>query len=130
VAKRVAARAKSNPTAVLPPTLVFKSTVDAIVSTDAVVDKLLGILRPRRHELVLFDINRLAAKSTMLIADPGPLTDRLMEDKTLPFAVTLVANESPESTAVVARYKPTFSAAASKSQPLDLERPPASRPSM
>jgi hypothetical protein len=66
----------------------------------------------------------------MLIADPGPLTDRLMEDKTLPFAVTLVANESPESTAVVARYKPTSSAAASKSQPLDLERPPASRPSM
>jgi alpha-beta hydrolase superfamily lysophospholipase len=100
VARRIAARARSAPGEILPPTLVFKSTVDATVSTDAVVDRLLKHLKPQRHELVLFDINRVAAKSTLLISDSAQLTARLMADKSLPFIVTLVTNENSESTAV------------------------------
>jgi len=123
VARRVAARAQSNPTEFLPPTLVFKSTVDATVSTDAVVDRLLALLAPNRHELVLFDINRFAVKSSLLISDPGPLTDRLMANEALPFAVTLVTNENPESTMVLARRKPPFSAKASTTEPLNLAWP-------
>jgi hypothetical protein len=107
----------------LPPTLVFLSTVDATVSTGAVVDRLLKPLRPDRHELVLFDINRFAAKSTLLISDPAPLTARLMADNSLPFVVTLVTNENPESTAVVARRKPPLSAEASKTETLNLAWP-------
>jgi len=80
-------------------------------------------LAPDRHELVLFDINRYAVKSRLMIADPGPLSDRLMADATLPFAMTLVTNESPESRAVIARYKPPFSAEATKSRPLNLAWP-------
>ena len=76
VSRRIAARAGSNASPVLPPTLVFKSTVDATVSTDAVVDRLLKHLKPERHELVLFDINRFAAKTSLLIADPAPFTAR------------------------------------------------------
>jgi hypothetical protein len=102
---------------------VFKSTVDATVSTDAVVDRLLKHLKPQRHELVLFDINRFAAKSTLLISDSAPLTTRLMADKSLPFVVTLVTNENPESTVVVARRKPPFSAEPSKTEPLNLAWP-------
>ncbi len=124
VARRIAARAQSNPTEILPPILVFKSTVDATVSTDAVVDRLLALLAPNRHELVLFDINRFAIKSRLMISDPGPLTDRLMADKTLPFAVTLVTNENPESVMVQARRKPPFSAEASTTEPLNLAWPP------
>jgi alpha-beta hydrolase superfamily lysophospholipase len=71
VARRIAARARSDANPILPPTLVFKSTVDATVSVDAVVDRLLKHLKPKRHELVLFDINRFAAKSSLLIADPA-----------------------------------------------------------
>jgi alpha-beta hydrolase superfamily lysophospholipase len=123
VAKRVAARAQSNPTEILPPILVFKSTVDATVSTNAVIDRLLALLAPDRHELVLFDINRFAIKSRLMISDPGPLTDRLMADKTLPFAVTLVTNENPESVLVQARRKPPFSAEASTTEPLNLAWP-------
>ncbi len=123
VARRIAARTSSNPTAILPPTLVLKSTVDATVSTDAVVDNLLGRLAPDRHELVLFDINRFAMKSTLLVTDPGPLTDRLMADKTLPFAVTLVTNENPDSARVVARRKALFCAEADSSETLDLAWP-------
>ena len=90
-----------------PPILVFKSTVDSTVTTDAVVDNLLNRLPAAHNELVLFDINRQSAiKSTLMVSDPAPLTVRLMEQRGLPFAVTFITNESPESMAVVARHKP------------------------
>ena len=123
VARRIVDRSRSDANPVLPPTLVFKSTVDATVSTEAVVDRLLKHLRPDRHELVLFDINRFAAKSSLLISDPAPLTDRVMAEKNLPFVVTLITNENPESRAVVARRKPPLSAEASETEPLDLAWP-------
>lgn len=123
VARRIAARARSDANPVLPPTLVFKSTVDATVSVDAVIDRLLKHLRPERHELVLFDINRFAAKSSLLIADPAPLTDRLMAGKNLPFVVTLITNENPESRAVIARCKLPSSAGVSNIKALNLAWP-------
>ena len=109
VDRRIGARARSNPEEVLPPTLVLKSTVDATVTTEAAVDSLLMRLEPHRHELVLFDLNRTAAATTLLTADPGPLTERLMADSTLPFGVTVVTNEGPGTSKVVARRKPPFS---------------------
>ena len=123
VARRVRDRVRSGANANFPPTLVFLSTVDATVSTDAVVDRLLTHLPPDRNELLLFDINRFAVKSKLMISDPGPLTARLMADETLPFAVTLVTNETPKTTKVQARYKPPFSPEASRAEPLDLEWP-------
>jgi alpha-beta hydrolase superfamily lysophospholipase len=123
VARRIASRAQSGPGEILPPTLVFKSTVDATVSVDAVVDRLLNHLRPDRHEFVLFDINRFAARSNLLITDPVPLTNRLMADKNLPFVLTLITNESPVSRSVVSRRKAPFSAEASKKEPLNLAWP-------
>lgn len=123
VARRIVARARSDANPVLPPTLVFKSTVDATVSVDAVIDRLLKHLRPERHELVLFDINRFAAKSSLLIADPAPLTDRLMAEKNLPFVVTLITNENPESRAIVARRKPPFANEILTTEPLNLAWP-------
>ena len=115
VARRIAERAATNPEVILPPTLVFKSTVDATVTTDAVVDNLLKRLHPERNELVLFDINRFTkAGSSMLIDDPAPLTDRVMEADNLPFAVTLVTNENEQTANVVSVYKPPFSAEVSE----------------
>ena len=108
----------------LPPILVLKSTVDATVTTDAVVTRLLAGLPAGRNELLLFDINRNAAiKSKFLVDDPGPLTNRLMADSTLPFAVTFVSNENPHSTRVVARHKPPFSQETSEIEALDLAWP-------
>jgi alpha-beta hydrolase superfamily lysophospholipase len=123
VARRITARASSGANPVLPPTLVLKSTVDATVSTDAVVDRLLKHLKPNRHELVLFDINRFAAKTSLLIADPAPFTVRLTADKSLPFILTLVTNANPQSRSVVAHHKPPFSNGASKIEPLHLSWP-------
>ena len=123
VARRIENRARSGPDEILPPTLVFKSTVDATVSPDAVVDRLLKHLKPGRHELVLFDINRFAAHSTVMIADPAPFTERLLDNKNLPFVMTLVTNENLQSRAVVALRKPPFTAKASQVEPLGLDWP-------
>lgn len=123
VARRIASWSRSGLTKVFPPTLVFQSTVDATVSTDAVVDRLLKQLGHNRNELVLFDINRFAAKSTLLISDPAPLTTRLMTDNTLPFAVTLITNENPESFKVFAHRKAPFSNEVSETIPLNLTWP-------
>jgi hypothetical protein len=46
-----------------------------------------------------------------------------MADDSLPFVVTLVANENPESRSVLARSKPSFSTEASKVEPLNLAWP-------
>ncbi|MBI1282800.1 MAG: alpha/beta fold hydrolase [Thiobacillus sp.] len=107
-----------------PPILVLKSTVDSTVTTDAVVTHLLMGLPAGRNELVLFDINRNAAiKAKFLVDDPGPLTNRLMLDPELPFAVTFVGNENPYSTRIVARHKPPLSRETSDTEPLDLAWP-------
>jgi alpha-beta hydrolase superfamily lysophospholipase len=115
-----------NSTAVdgFPPALVLKSTVDFTVTTDAVVDNLLKRLPADRNELVLFDINRQAAiKSTLLVADPGPLTNRLLAEKDLPFAVTFVTNQSEQSNIVTAKYKAPHSSEPSTAESLGLSWP-------
>lgn len=124
VANRVEQRAATNPDVVLPPVLILKSTVDATVTTDAVVDNLLEHLNPDRHELILFDINRYAVSYRMLIDDPAPLTDRVMDDDKLPFTVTLVTNESPDTRNVISKYKDPFSADATHTSKLELSWPP------
>ncbi len=123
VSNRISARARSSPQNVLPPMLVFKSVVDSTVTSEAVIDRLLARLSPGRHELVLFDINRYAAKSKLIISDPEPFTSRIIGNATLPFAVTFVTNESPTTTSVVARHKSPFSANFSSVEELNTSWP-------
>jgi len=123
VGKRVASLSRKGEAGALPPILVFKSAVDATVSTQAVVDRLLLKLPDGRNELVLFDINREAIKSILLVSDPGPLTQQLMSRSDLPFSIRLITNESTENDHVVARYKPAQSAEVTETQPLDTDWP-------
>ena len=92
-----------------PRTLVFLSTVDATVSVDAVVDHLLEHLAAGEHELVLFDINRYSRHTSIMVADPGPLTSRLLTSDTLPFHLTLVSNETADSRKVIGRVQGPYS---------------------
>ena len=125
VASRIQARANTSPNVVLPPVLVFKSTVDATVTTEAVVDNLLNYLKPYRHELVLFDINRSAmVKSTLLMNDPAPLTDRVMKDGTLPFTITLVTNMNLKSSQVISKHKKPFTVKTHNARQLKTAWPP------
>ncbi len=123
VGARIQRRSKEGAERILPPTLVLKSAVDATVSTDAVVDRLLIRLAPNRHELVLFDINRFAPTSKLLVADPGPITNRLLQDPSLPFTLTLVGNTDTVSRSVSASHKTPFAEEISHVEPLGLEWP-------
>ena len=105
---RIAARTDTDPP--LPPILALKSTVDATVTTEAIVDNLLYHLTPGRHELVLFDVNRFAAKASLLVEDPGPLTNRLINNDSLPFGLTVITNRDTSTREVVARHKEPLSA--------------------
>jgi hypothetical protein len=109
---------------VLPPMLIFSSAVDATVLADALPDRFLPRLAPERHELILFDINRFAAPSSLIINDPGPLTRRLLDAPDLPFTVTFVTNGNPETRAVVALRKPPGTATTDLPVELGLAWPP------
>jgi alpha-beta hydrolase superfamily lysophospholipase len=90
--RRIDRLARQGPLDDVPPILAFVSTVDSTVRAGAVVDALLGRLAPGGHELVLFDVNRLSAVQKMLVADPAPLTRRLLAQAHRPFALALVTN--------------------------------------
>jgi len=122
VVREIAARSATGPISPFPRTLVFLSAVDATVTVDAAVENLLVHLTADRHELVLFDINRNKVKSTLLVADPGPLTAALMRDDTLSFHLTIVGNEAANSDRVLSRRKSPRSSSVSI-EPLGVEWP-------
>jgi alpha-beta hydrolase superfamily lysophospholipase len=122
VVREIATRSDSGPISPFPRTLVFLSTVDATVTVDAVVENLLVHLSADRNELVLFDINRSKVKSTLLVADPGPLTAALLQDDTLSFHLTIVGNEARDSDRVVSRRKSPRSSSVSI-EPLGVDWP-------
>jgi alpha-beta hydrolase superfamily lysophospholipase len=87
----------------LPPILAFQSSVDATVSAHALVVNLFSRLPPADHELVLFDINRVAGIESLLKEDPktsfGPLLRKVQRG----FDLTVVSNENSQSRRAVAR---------------------------
>ncbi len=123
VARRVRALAERDAIEGFPPTLALLTAVDATVLPAAVADRLLNHLPPGRNALLLYDINRFAIKSPLIVSDPGPSIERLMQDASVPFAVTLIGNESPDSRQVVARHKPALAASVTRTEPLGLAWP-------
>ena len=97
IARRLGKRAADGYIQGFPPVLVFLSTVDATVKAGAVVDVLLGRLAPAANELVLFDVNRFAVLQSLLVDDPGPLTQQLLAMPHRPFALSVVTNVNPRT---------------------------------
>jgi alpha-beta hydrolase superfamily lysophospholipase len=104
--RRIERLAETGPLRGVPPILAFVSTVDSTVQAGAVVDALLGRLAPGGHELVLFDVNRLAVVQPMLVADPAPLTRKLLAQAHRPFALSLVTNANARTLEVKERRVP------------------------
>ncbi|MBW2193266.1 MAG: alpha/beta fold hydrolase, partial [Deltaproteobacteria bacterium] len=88
-----------------PKVLAFQSVVDATVSTSAVTKGLFAQLPAAGHELVLFDINRVAKAEQLFKKDPGPEIAVLLRDERRPYTVSLVTNESEESSGAIVRRK-------------------------
>jgi alpha-beta hydrolase superfamily lysophospholipase len=124
VSRRVRRLAAEGPIADFPPVLAFVSTVDATVTAGAVVDQLLMHLAPAGHELVLFDVNRLAEARALLVHGSGPLTRRLLEMPARPFSLTVIANAGPDTLTVHELHAATGSGRL-ESRPLGLAWPPA-----
>jgi alpha-beta hydrolase superfamily lysophospholipase len=106
VRSRLAEAAEEGAAAGLPPTLVFQSLVDSTVSTAAVVDGLLERLGPA-HELVLFDVNRLADARPFLPVEAERLRERVLASASRRWRLTLVTNRDERTLAMAARtYAP------------------------
>ena len=86
----------------MPPILAFQSALDDTVSAPAVVDTLFHRLAPAGHELVVFDINRYAQAQPLLRPGIIAVRDLMLKAPPQPFDLTVVTNESPDTTTVVA----------------------------
>jgi len=106
-----------------PRTLVFQSVADATVSPLAVVQVFLGRLAAEGHELVLFDINRLATAEPLLRVNARLPAERLLTGAERSFDVTLVTNENETSLALTALHRPARGAV-DAGTPLGLSWPP------
>ncbi len=90
-----------------PSTLAFLSAVDATVSTRSVVTDLFMKLPRNGHELVVFDLNRRAGMESLFTRDPGAAIESLLDDGTLPFTFSVIANRAPDVRAVMLRSNPS-----------------------
>jgi alpha-beta hydrolase superfamily lysophospholipase len=97
LARRIAKLATNGSVTDFPPVLAFLSTVDSTIRAEAVVDVLLGRLANSHNELVLFDVNRYALVQSLLVSDPGSLTQRLLAMPQRPFALTVITNVNPRT---------------------------------
>jgi alpha-beta hydrolase superfamily lysophospholipase len=86
-----------------PPTLTFQSLVDTTVLTPAIVDGMYGGLERDGNELVLFDVNRVAALRYLFTSDHRQLLEKLEGSGELPYTLTVITNVDEESLEVLAR---------------------------
>jgi alpha-beta hydrolase superfamily lysophospholipase len=92
---RLAALGRAGRLDELAPILTFQSLVDATVSTRDIVTHLYQRLGDD-DELVLFDVNRHSETQAFMRPRNQAILDGLTGAPTLPFALTLVTNVSPE----------------------------------
>ncbi len=97
----------------LPPILAFQSSVDATVSTRALIDGLFSQLPDNGNQLVLFDINRKAEMEPLLSKDPKIEFAELLKQNTLPFKLSILSNLE-HSPATVLLEKPAGSSETSR----------------
>ena len=88
-----------------PPVLAFQSAVDATVVAEDLVVNLFERLTENKHELVIFDINRLAVIQSLLAKDPGVNINKLLKKPDLTFSITVMTNVSEESKRVVTHHR-------------------------
>ncbi len=94
---------KKGELAKVPPIMAFQSVADATVRAQALVDELFNRLPSGEHELVLFDINRLANFEPLLNHTARDKYTTLIKTTMPDYIRTLITNADPSSDMVVAR---------------------------
>jgi alpha-beta hydrolase superfamily lysophospholipase len=105
IAERMAALEKSRPAAGMPRILAFQSVADDTVSTPAVIAALFRSLVQKKHELVLFDINRRADAAALYLPGAPEVKERLLQGPALPFELTILTNSNAESLDIKAIHR-------------------------
>ena len=88
----------------LPPVIAWQSVIDSTVGARGVFDSVFGRLTGEQHELVLFDVNRLAVFRSLETARVAGLP-QLLSDLQRPHTLTVVANRNDASELVVMRLR-------------------------
>lgn len=123
IQSRLDALGGSGKLAAFPPLLAFSSVVDATVSAPALVRNLFDRLPQGGHELVLFDINRMAEMEPIMTSDPAGAVKALLDNPVRPFALSVLTNESSASRKLLVRSEGPGDSALTES-PLGLAWPP------
>ena len=105
VQTELAARVENASITQLPPILAFQSTIDATVSTPAVIDALFGLLPGNGSELVLFDFDRRAGLGPLLRAG-NATPESLLRPPPREYAVCVHSNAGREDQQVVETCTP------------------------
>jgi hypothetical protein len=79
----------------------FQSLVDSTVTAADLGTRLFKRLHARRHELVVFDVNRSAWLASLIAPGPRHAFDQMRNVPALPFRLTVVGNRSDDSLEVV-----------------------------
>lgn len=123
VRKQINQLVKSGNISSLPPMTTFQSLVDATVLTSSIIDVLYSKLSPNKHELVLFDVNRVTVNKSFFHVEHQDLLLDLRDAPGLPFDVTLITNKNDESRDMVLKNKKMNSQDITTKE-LDLSWPP------
>lgn len=106
----------------MPPVLTFQSLVDSTVVSSAVLDILYENLPVNGSEVVIFDANRVGILDEFILPVHKKLLNRMMNEGSGNYAVSVVTNRSPDDLAVLelrqAAGQPGFSG-----RPLDYAWP-------
>jgi alpha-beta hydrolase superfamily lysophospholipase len=85
----------------MPTVTAFQSLVDATIVAADLGTRLFKRLPYKRHEMVVFDMNRQAVLSSLIAPGPKRAFDEMASVPALPFRLTVVGNRSADSAAVV-----------------------------
>ena len=112
IQRQITAQAKAGTLSRVPPILAFQSVVDATVTAPALVNNLFDRLPAtsakqdksgqRRHELVLFDINRYMEIEPLMKENPSAWLDPMLKSGNANFMLTLINNKSHEDEELIA----------------------------
>ncbi len=107
----------------IPPILAFQSVIDTTVLTAAVVDTLFDHLPANGSELVLFDLNRLAAFSTVITPADRNFLSTLFTEGVRTYDLAVITNENSDTRQAMQKLVAAGSREIVEA-PLDLEYPP------
>ena len=102
VRKRLSQLKEAGRVAEFPRLVTFASLVDATVQTSATADYLYGNLNRPHDELVLYDINRSTEVQQFLMSEHMTLLQRLWNDESRSYRLTIISNREPEDLRVSA----------------------------